>query len=81
MGKAKDFIATHKTAVIIAAVTIVVIIGLAVGIPCGIFFAPKHGKVSTYSYDKTADFDLAKDGYVIKKSEDKDFKVLNIADL
>ncbi len=45
MGKAKDFITTHKTAVIIAAVTIVVIIGLAVGIPCGIFFAPKHGKV------------------------------------
>ncbi len=81
MGKAKDFITTHKTAVIIAAVTIVVIIGLAVGIPCGIFFAPKHGQVSTYSYDKTADFDLAKDGYVIKKSDDKDFKVLNIADL
>ena len=41
MGKTKDFITTHKTAVIIAAVTIVVIIGLAVGIPCGLYYFAK----------------------------------------
>ncbi|MDE6565655.1 MAG: metallophosphoesterase, partial [Clostridia bacterium] len=81
MGKVKDFITNHKTAVIIATISIVVIVGLAIGIPCGIFFAPKHGKLSTYAYDKTADFDYTKDGYVIKKSDNKDFKVLNIADL
>ena len=41
-------------------------IGIAVGIPCGIFFSPRKGSVSTYSYDKTKDFDLLKDGYKIQ---------------
>ncbi len=81
MGKVKDFLTNHKIEVIITAVLLVVMIGIAVGIPCGIFFSPRKGSVSTYSYDKTKDFDLLKDGYVLYADYDSDFKILNIADL
>lgn len=81
MSSVKEFVKSHKKQVIIAAVAIVVIIGLAIGIPCGIMFAPKKGDPSNYAYDNAKDFDMATDGYVLKKNDDKDLKVLNIADL
>lgn len=81
MGSVKEFVSSHKIAVIIAAIALVVIIGLAVGIPCGIILTPKKGTPSNYVYDSTKDFDMATDGYVLKKTDDKDLKVLNIADL
>lgn len=81
MSSVKEFVKSHKKQVIIAAVAIVVIIGLAIGIPCGIILAPKKGAPSNYAYDNAKDFDMATDGYVLKKNDDKDLKVLNIADL
>lgn len=81
MGKFKDIFANRKLVIIIAVVVVVVTLCLSVAIACGVLFTPAKGDSSSYVYDKTKDFDIAKDGYVINKSDDKDFKVLNIADL
>lgn len=81
MGDFKSFVKEHKIQVIIASVVLAVIIALAIGIPCGIFFSPRKGKPSTYSYNKEQAFDMTKDGYVLKKADDKELKILNIADL
>lgn len=81
MSNFSEFIQKKKTILIIAIVAIIVIIGLAVGIPCGIFFTPKKGALSTYAYDSSKPFNIATDGYVLTKSDDKDFKIMNIADL
>lgn len=81
MGSFNEFVKKNKVTIIIAMVAIVVVIGLAIGIPCGVLFAQKKGTPSTYTYDKTKDFDVTNDGYVLTIADDKDFKVMNIADL
>lgn len=81
MSKLKEFVVSHKGMVIASCVLLVLIIGLSVGIPCGIAFSKRTGVPGNYAYNKEADFDVAKDGYVLTAADGREFKLLNIADL
>lgn len=85
MGKIKEYAQNNKKNFIImsivASIVLVAIVGIAVGVPCGIILSPRKGTPSQYTYNRLLDFNMNTDGYVLKKSSDKDFKVLNIADL